>query len=104
MTLTELAERIAAEHELTKTQARQVIDNVLATIIETAATGNEVALSGFGRFKVSDRPARQGRNPATGETIQIAASRKLTFAPAKSVRDKLNMPVPKRAAKTAKSA
>ena len=49
-----------------------------------------MALNGFGRFKVTERAARQGRNPATGETIQIAASRKLGFAAAKSVRDQLN--------------
>jgi DNA-binding protein HU-beta len=52
--------------------------------------GEEVSLNGFGKFKVKDSPAREGRNPSTGATIQIAASRKLTFAPAKAVKDKLN--------------
>ncbi len=91
MNTTDLIERIAAAHELTKTQAREVVEAVFVAITEAAATGDEVALNGFGRFKVTDRAARQGRNPATGETIQIAASRKLAFTAAKPVRDKLNI-------------
>ena len=51
--------------------------------------GEKVNLPGFGRFKVKDSPARQGRNPATGETIEIAASKKLGFSPAKQVKDAL---------------
>ncbi len=91
MNTTDLVERIATEHDLTKTQARGLVEAVFKSIIEAAAGGDEVALSGFGRFKVADRPARQGRNPATGETIEIPASRKLAFAAAKAVRDHLNM-------------
>jgi DNA-binding protein HU-beta len=49
-----------------------------------------VSLNGFGKFKVKDSPAREGRNPATGATLQIAASKKLTFTPAKAVKDTLN--------------
>ncbi len=90
MNTAELADRIAADHDLTKVQARQLVDAVAAAITEAAASGDEVALNGFGRFKVTERAARQGRNPATGETIQIAASRKLGFTAAKSVRDQLN--------------
>ena len=86
----DLAERIATQHEMSKADARRLVDGMLAAIAEAAAGGEEVALSGFGRFKVTERAARQGRNPATGETIQIAASRKLAFAPAKQVRDALN--------------
>ena len=90
MNTIELAEKIAAGHGLTKTQGREVVEAVLAAIVTSAVEGQEVALNGFGRFKVADRAARQGRNPATGETIDIPASRKLTFTPAKPVRDKLN--------------
>lgn len=90
MNTTELAERIAAEHDLGKGQARKVVEAVLAAIVQAAASGEEVALGGFGKFKVADRPARQGRNPATGKAMEIAASRKLAFTPAKSVRDALN--------------
>ena len=52
--------------------------------------GDEIVINGFGKFKVKDSPAREGRNPATGEAMQIAASKKLGFAPAKAVKDKLN--------------
>ncbi len=71
----DLAERIATQHEMSKADARRLVDGVLAAIAEAATAGEEVALSGFGRFKVAERAARQGRNPATGETIQIAASK-----------------------------
>ena len=86
----ELADRIAASQEMSKAQARRVLDTVLTTIVDAAKSGDEVALSGFGRFKITERSARQGHNPQTGETIQIAASRKLAFAPAKPLRDAVN--------------
>ena len=98
MNTTELAEHVAAAHDLDRSRAKRVIETVLATIVETAATGQEVALTGFGRFKVADRAARQGRNPATGETIEIAASKKLAFTPAKAVRDALGTAKPESAA------
>lgn len=90
MNNTELAEQIAVDHGLTKADARKVVDSVFAAITSAAVGGQEIALNGFGKFKVKDTPAREGRNPATGETMQIAASKKLTFAPAKAVKDKLN--------------
>ncbi|WP_313805128.1 HU family DNA-binding protein [Sphingobium sp.] len=85
-----LAETLAAEHGLTKTDARKYVDSVFAAITSAAADGNEISLNGFGKFKIKDQPAREGRNPANGETIQIAASKKLTFNPAKAVKDQLN--------------
>lgn len=85
-----LAEAIAAEHGLNKTDARKYVDAVFSAIADAAANGNEVSLNGFGKFKVKDTPAREGRNPSTGETIQIAASKKLAFTPAKAVKDQLN--------------
>jgi DNA-binding protein HU-beta len=86
----ELAERIAETNELTKADARKIVDAVFAAIADAAAAGDEVALNGFGKFKVKDSAAREGRNPSTGETIQIAASKKLGFTPAKAVKDRLN--------------
>lgn len=86
----ELADALAAEHGLTKTDARKYVDGVFGAIASAAAKGQEVSLNGFGKFKVKDQPAREGRNPSTGAVIQIAASKKLTFAPAKAVKDKLN--------------
>lgn len=63
---------------------------MFASIAEAAAKGDEISLNRFGKFKVKQTPAREGRSPATGETIQIAASKKLSFAPAKAIKDKLN--------------
>lgn len=90
MNNTELAEAIATEHGLTKADARKYVDGIFTAIAGAAAKGEEVSLNGFGKFKVKDQPAREGRNPSTGATIQIAASKKLTFAPAKAVKDQLN--------------
>lgn len=90
MNNTDLAEKLAQANGLTKADARKAVDAVFAAIAEAAAAGEEIALNGFGKFKVKDTPAREGRNPSTGATIQIAAARKLTFTPAKAVKDSLN--------------
>lgn len=90
MNNTDLAERLASDHDLTKADAKKLVDTVFSAIGDAAASGEEIALNGFGKFKVKDVPAREGRNPATGQPIQIAASRKLSFAPAKAIKDKLN--------------
>ncbi len=90
MNTSEFIERVATEAGLEKAQARKAVDAMVSAITSAAKDGDSVALSGFGQFKVKDTPARQGRNPATGEAIAIAAARKLTFAPAKAVKDMLN--------------
>ena len=90
MNNSDLAEKVAAAHGITKTNARAIVDALFSTIAEAAASGEEISLNGFGKFKVKATPAREGRNPSTGATIQIAAAKKLTFAPAKAVKDKLN--------------
>ncbi len=102
MNTAELAEHIASGHEMNKSQAKQVVEAVFAAIVQAASKGEEVSLPGFGKFKVAEREARQGRNPATGETIQIAASKKLGFTPAKQVKDAMNPAAP--AVKPAKPA
>ena len=94
MNTAELADHIATEHELGKSQAKKVVDAVFAAIVSAASKGEEVSLPGFGKFKVAAREARQGRNPATGATIQIAASKKLGFTPAKQVKDAMNPAAP----------
>jgi DNA-binding protein HU-beta len=88
----ELVDRIAEEHGVSKDQTRKIIDSLVVAITSATAAGDEVNLAGFGRFKAANRAARSGRNPATGETIEIPASRKLSFSPAKAVRDALNAP------------
>ncbi len=90
MNNSDLAETLAAAHGVSKADARKLVDGVFAAIADAAAKGDEVSLNGFGKFKVKESAAREGRNPATGETIQIAASKKLSFTAAKAVKDKLN--------------
>jgi len=68
----------------------KIATSLIAEIADAAANGAEISLNGFGKFKVKSTEARKGRNPSTGATIQIAASKKLTFAPAKAIKDKLN--------------
>ncbi|HET9628397.1 MAG TPA: HU family DNA-binding protein [Novosphingobium sp.] len=90
MNSSDLADSVASAANLSKADARKVVDAVFAAIADAAAKGDEVSVNGFGKFKVKASAAREGRNPATGETMQIAASRKLGFAAAKAVKDKLN--------------
>jgi len=86
----DLAELIAGAHGLSKAESRKIVDAVFEIVTSSAAKGDEVSISGFGKFKVKESAAREGRNPATGETIAIAASKKLGFSAAKAVKDKLN--------------
>ena len=90
MNTTELVTKLAETHSVTKAQAKAIVDDVLKGIVDAAANGDEVSLPGFGKFKVKAAPEREGRNPSTGKAMTIAASRKLTFSPAKAVKDALN--------------
>lgn len=90
MNTSDIADQIASAHGVTKADAKKIVDGVFAAITAAAAKGEEVSVPGFGKFKVKDSPARDGRNPATGEPMKIAASRKLGFTVAKAVKDKLN--------------
>ena len=89
MKTADLIDHVATAASIEKKQAKAAVEAVLSGILDAAKQGDEVSLPGFGKFKVKDSPARQGRNPATGETVEIAASRKLSFAPAKQVKDAL---------------
>lgn len=86
----DLVEKIAAANDLSKADAKKLVDGILGAIADAAAAGDEISLNGFGKFKVKATPAREGRNPATGATIQIAASKKLGFTAAKALKDKIN--------------
>jgi DNA-binding protein HU-beta len=90
MNSSDLADHVADGHGLTKTDAKKIVDSIFAAIVSAAAKNDEVSIPGFGKFKVKDSPARDGRNPATGASMKIAASRKLGFTVAKAVKDKLN--------------
>lgn len=89
-TANEIADTIATEQNLTKAQAKTIVDSVFRQIADAAKNGADTNLPRFGKFKVKDTPEREGRNPSTGAAIKIAASKKLTFTPAKAVKDALN--------------
>lgn len=89
MNATELAKNVAAATGTSEAIAKATIMAVFDQIAGAAAKGDEVAISGFGKFTVKDCPERQGRNPATGEAITISASKKVSFTAAKGLKDKL---------------
>jgi DNA-binding protein HU-beta len=76
--------------ELKKSDATRAVDAVFDSIAEALKGGDEVRLVGFGTFSVAARAASEGRNPRTGEKIQIAASKQPKFKPGKGLRDSLN--------------
>jgi DNA-binding protein HU-beta len=86
----EIATQIAETQGLTKTDAKTIVDAVFAAVADAAAKGDEISIGGFGKFKIRESAPREGRNPATGATIQIGASKKLGFAAAKALKDRLN--------------
>ena len=89
-TTNEIADKIAADHGLTKTQSKSIVEAVFTAITSAATSGAETSISGFGKFKVKDTPEHEARNPATGAMINVAASKKLAFTPAKALKDALN--------------
>jgi DNA-binding protein HU-beta len=86
----ELAALLAEKHGLTKTSARALVDDAFAAIIAAAARGEDVTLSGFGKFSVKASLKREGRNPRTGAAMTIPASKRLSFSAAKAAKDALN--------------
>jgi DNA-binding protein HU-beta len=89
MNISELVKGVAGATGSSETEAKAAITAVFDQIAGAAAKGDEVSIPGFGKFAVKDRPERQGRNPASGAAITIAASKKVTFTAAKGLRDKL---------------
>ncbi|MDQ6749462.1 MAG: HU family DNA-binding protein [Actinomycetota bacterium] len=79
MNKTELSEAIAKRAQLSKRDAQSAVDAMVETVSDELRKGREVAITGFGKFHVAKRGARQGRNPATGEAIKIKASKSPKF-------------------------
>lgn len=90
MNKTELIDAIATAADLPKASAGRALDAMLDSITNELKMGEQVALVGFGTFSVKDRSARSGRNPQTGATIEIKASRVAGFKPGKGLKDALN--------------
>jgi DNA-binding protein HU-beta len=91
MTKTELVTFVSEASGLTKKDAANALDAVFAGIEESLKKGDKVQLIGFGNFEVRQRAARKGRNPQTGEEIQIAASKAPAFTPGKSLKEAVNL-------------
>ena len=90
MNKSELIDAVASATELSRADATRATDAVLDSIISTLSKGDQVTLVGFGTFSVRARAARAGRNPQTGETIQIKASNSPGFKAGKAFKDALN--------------
>jgi nucleoid DNA-binding protein len=89
MKLDDLVKSVATGSDLSTVKARALIDHVFGSIGDALARGEEVSLPGFGKFFSKATDARTGRNPRTGEPMQIAASTKAVFSPGKALKDKL---------------
>ena len=90
MNQTELIDALVEQADLSRATAGKALAALISVVTEALKQGDEVRIAGFGTFGVSERGERPGRNPQTGETITIAASRGAKFTAAKAVRDTLN--------------
>src|SRR5215469_15404217 len=96
MNQSELIEKVAQATQLNQAAAGRAVKAVVNAILDALVAGDAVRVSGLGSFNVAARPAREGRNPQTGEAIQIAASKSVRFHAGKAVKDALNPPSPNR--------
>lgn len=90
MNKTELIDSMAAKTGLTKKNAEAALNAFVETVSEELTKGEKVSLVGFGTFEVSERAAREGRNPQTGEAMTIAASKTPKFKAGKALKDSIN--------------
>ncbi len=90
MNKVELVDAIAKDTGLTKKDAEAAVKSFITVVTKELTKGHEVQLIGFGTFAVGKRAARTGRNPATGETIKIAAAKTPKFKPGKALKDSVN--------------
>ncbi|BAU57220.1 HU family DNA-binding protein [Halorhodospira halochloris] len=90
MNKSELIEAVADSADLSKAAASRAVDAMVESITDALKEGDQVTLVGFGTFSVRERAARTGRNPQTGETIEIPASKVPGFKPGKALKDAVN--------------
>lgn len=90
ISLPDLVDQVAeSQSELSKKAIKEVLSEALDQVAKQLIAGNKIRLNNFGTFQVASRDARTGRNPATGATIEIAASKTVRFTPAKTLKDVL---------------
>src|SRR5664279_4596990 len=87
LTLKQIAAELAEGHELSKKAAEAVLGDFVSLVTRQLVKGDKIRLTGLGILQVRDRPARTARNPATGESVQVAASKKIAFRPAKELKE-----------------
>jgi DNA-binding protein HU-beta len=92
VTKNELIDEVALRSGMTRRKAAKAVDAILETIEASLRDGREVTFPGFGKFSVSSRSARQGRNPATGEKLQIGAARQPKFTAGVTLKRSLKSP------------
>ncbi|RUO77175.1 DNA-binding protein HU-beta [Idiomarina seosinensis] len=90
MNKSQLIDKIAAGADISKAAAGRALDSMIDAVTEALKKGDQVALVGFGTFSVRDRAARTGRNPQTGQTINIAAAKVPAFKAGKALKDAVN--------------
>ena len=90
MNKNELVAKMAEDDWRKKTEAEKALKAFTETVAEELKNGEKIQLVGFGTFEVAERPAREGRNPRTGETMKIAASKSPKFKAGKALKDSLN--------------
>ena len=90
MNKSELIDAVANQADLNKAQAASAVDGVIAAVTEALKSGDQVTVVGFGTFLVRQREARSGRNPRTGETIQIKAAKNPAFKAGKALKEAVN--------------
>ncbi|MBA2490398.1 MAG: HU family DNA-binding protein [Gammaproteobacteria bacterium] len=90
MNKSELTDSVASVADLSKASASRAVDAVIDAITSALKSGDQVSIVGFGTFLVRERGARSGRNPRTGETIKISASKAPGFKPGKALKDAVN--------------
>lgn len=90
MTKADIVEKVADDFKVTKREAQAMVESVFSILKETLESGEDVKISGFGKFEVKQKNDRRGRNPQTGEAITITARKVLAFKPSAVLRDGVN--------------
>ena len=94
LTKAELVEEVSRVTQLTKKQAEEIVNTVFVTIVDSLRTGRKIELRGFGSFRIRNRGARIGRNPKTGDKVEVPPKRIPYFKPGKELKEQLNRQAP----------
>lgn len=90
LTKTDIVERIAEKNDFKPTEAKDVLEELIEIIKSTLASGEDLMISGFGKFQVNEKKPRRGRNPATGDSMVLDKRRVVTFKCAGKLKDRIN--------------